>query len=75
MTTNHVEKLDKALIRPGRVDKTVKFSLADASITISMFENLFAGGDADPVIPAAMDDTALCTSKGTLDVLSQPCMN
>ncbi|KAF2841282.1 P-loop containing nucleoside triphosphate hydrolase protein [Patellaria atrata CBS 101060] len=28
MTTNHPEKLDEALIRPGRVDMQVKFSLA-----------------------------------------------
>ncbi|GKT44128.1 putative mitochondrial chaperone BCS1-B [Colletotrichum spaethianum] len=35
MTTNHVEKLDKALIRPGRVDQIVKFTLADAAGQIS----------------------------------------
>lgn len=29
MTTNHIEKLDAALVRSGRVDKKVEFRLAD----------------------------------------------
>jgi mitochondrial chaperone BCS1 len=29
MTTNHITRLDKALIRPGRVDKKVELGLAD----------------------------------------------
>ena len=28
LTTNYITKLDKTLIRPGRIDKTVKFSYA-----------------------------------------------
>ncbi|KAH6608803.1 mitochondrial chaperone bcs1 [Trichoderma cornu-damae] len=42
MTTNHVEKLDKALIRPGRVDMIVPFSLADRSMTESIFRAIYA---------------------------------
>ncbi|KAI1809692.1 BCS1 N terminal-domain-containing protein [Poronia punctata] len=41
MTTNHVEKLDKALIRPGRVDMIIKFGLADANMTKNLFHNIF----------------------------------
>ena len=31
-------------------DKTVKFDLADASMVASLFESLFAGGDANSVV-------------------------
>lgn len=29
MTTNHVEKLDPALIRDGRIDRKIEFGLCD----------------------------------------------
>ncbi|KAI1387440.1 BCS1 N terminal-domain-containing protein [Hypoxylon trugodes] len=47
MTTNHVEKLDKALIRPGRVDMTVHFSLADEGMCSAIFRAIFASLDGD----------------------------
>lgn len=50
MTTNHVEKLDRALIRPGRVDMIIKFGLADAEISASIFRAIYAPyEDEDPV--------------------------
>ncbi|ROT34909.1 hypothetical protein SODALDRAFT_381884 [Sodiomyces alkalinus F11] len=42
MTTNHIEKLDKALIRPGRVDMTVNFTLADLEIAGAIFRAIYA---------------------------------
>ncbi|KAF4880348.1 Mitochondrial chaperone BCS1 [Colletotrichum siamense] len=42
MSTNHVENLDKALIRPGRVDMTVHFTSADTQITAAIFRTVFA---------------------------------
>ncbi|RWA04573.1 hypothetical protein EKO27_g10535 [Xylaria grammica] len=47
MTTNHIEKLDKALIRPGRVDMVVEFGLADDYMTSSIFKNIFAYLEGD----------------------------
>ncbi|KAI8958354.1 BCS1 N terminal-domain-containing protein [Daldinia sp. FL1419] len=47
MTTNHLEKLDKALIRPGRVDMIVKFGLADEEMTAAIFRAIFARLDGD----------------------------
>ncbi|KAH6645644.1 putative mitochondrial chaperone bcs1 [Truncatella angustata] len=41
MTTNHIEKLDEALIRPGRVDK-VRFQLADHDVLLQLFHFVFA---------------------------------
>ncbi|WYZ35608.1 hypothetical protein EsH8_X_000255 [Colletotrichum jinshuiense] len=47
MTTNHVEKLDKALIRPGRVDQIVKFTLADEEVIGSIFRAIYAPLEGD----------------------------
>lgn len=41
MTTNHLEKLDKALIRPGRVDMVVNFGLADADMAAAIFRAIY----------------------------------
>ncbi|OBS19817.1 hypothetical protein FPOA_11542 [Fusarium poae] len=49
MTTNHLEKLDKALIRPGRVDKIVQFGLADADMSASIFRAIFAPYEGEDV--------------------------
>lgn len=45
MTTNHVEKLDPALIRPGRVDVRLEFGHATAFQAKSIFEAFFPGAD------------------------------
>lgn len=47
MTTNHIEKLDEALIRPGRVDMMVKFNLASTQQLIQIFEGIFATIEGD----------------------------
>ncbi|GKU00966.1 mitochondrial chaperone bcs1 [Fusarium langsethiae] len=49
MTTNHLEKLDKALIRPGRVDKIVQFGLADADMGASIFRAIYAPYEGEDV--------------------------
>ncbi|ODA84066.1 hypothetical protein RJ55_02584 [Drechmeria coniospora] len=41
MTTNHVENLDEALIRPGRVDLKAGFQLADANAIRRIFAFVF----------------------------------
>jgi len=37
MTTNYKNRLDPALLRPGRVDKSIFFPLASVSQTRKMF--------------------------------------
>lgn len=47
MTTNHIEKLDDALIRPGRVDMMVEFDLANTSMIQTIFHNIYATLEGD----------------------------
>ncbi|KAK3292737.1 BCS1 N terminal-domain-containing protein [Chaetomium fimeti] len=66
MTTNHMEKLDKALIRPGRVDMIVKFDRADASMTSQIFKAIYAPleGDDAPV-PGSSSSSPAAGGTGT----------
>ena len=41
MTTNHISKLDPALIRPGRVDMKCYLGDADENQMIRMFNRFF----------------------------------
>lgn len=45
MTTNHIEKLDTALIRDGRVDHKVEFKNATKSQAYQLFMRFFPGAD------------------------------
>ncbi|CRG91084.1 putative mitochondrial chaperone BCS1-B [Talaromyces islandicus] len=47
MTTNHIDKLDKALIRTGRVDQKVFFPLADEDLTLRLFCAMYEPVDGD----------------------------
>lgn len=58
MTTNHLEKLDKALIRPGRVDMIVEFGLADSDMVAAIFKAIFAHLEGDES-PKPADDLLL----------------
>ena len=43
MTTNAIEKLDEALVRPGRIDVTIKFALATDEVAKALFSRLYKG--------------------------------
>ncbi|KAA8893308.1 hypothetical protein FN846DRAFT_914196 [Sphaerosporella brunnea] len=50
MTTNHRERLDDALIRPGRVDLQIKFDFADKLVVYNLFKTLYTVEPADKVL-------------------------
>lgn len=58
MTTNHMEKLDKALIRPGRVDMVVEFGLADTDMIAAIYRAIFAPLEGDDSPPPGARDLA-----------------
>eukprot|EP00091_Calanus_sinicus_P010845 TRINITY_DN2489_c0_g1_i2.p1 TRINITY_DN2489_c0_g1~~TRINITY_DN2489_c0_g1_i2.p1 ORF type:complete len:357 (-),score=92.54 TRINITY_DN2489_c0_g1_i2:256-1326(-) len=48
ITTNHPEKLDPALIRPGRVDVNVQFGHCQPDDILDIFKNLYGSGQLPP---------------------------
>jgi len=48
MTTNHPEKLDAALVRPGRVDRRVEFNLAMKDQVSELFVRMYKASDQVP---------------------------
>ncbi|EGY20901.1 mitochondrial chaperone BCS1 [Verticillium dahliae VdLs.17] len=58
MTTNYVERLDDALIRPGRVDVKVKFRLADRDLIGQLFRLVFKGSDDITTVERLADEFA-----------------
>ncbi|KAL4810010.1 BCS1 N terminal-domain-containing protein [Aspergillus unguis] len=47
LTTNHVERLDEALVRPGRVDMTVRIGELTRSQVTSLWERFYGNLDTD----------------------------
>lgn len=50
LTTNHIERLDEALIRPGRVDMTVRLGEATVWQVEQLWDRFYASHDVDGAI-------------------------
>ena len=59
MTTNHIERLDEALIRPSRADKKVEFRLADKEMITQLFYVVFKHLGGDVAYPRKLQSNAL----------------
>jgi len=70
ITTNYPEKLDKALIRPGRIDMKVHFGAMTGENIIKMFQHFF---DTDP--PASVSSSDLPDLKWSPAEVTQVFLN
>ncbi|KAL5373610.1 hypothetical protein PMIN06_012491 [Paraphaeosphaeria minitans] len=58
MTTNHIEHLDPALIRPGRADMRVEFQLADRDMIIQLFFFIYGSEPSNLIQRDGSEDSA-----------------
>jgi len=69
MTTNYPEKLDSALIRPGRVDLQIKFTLATSDQIQEIFRRMYSN-EADVKKSDKPQSGAKKTAKPTTNAAS-----
>jgi chaperone BCS1 len=55
MTTNHPEKLDPALLRPGRVDLSIEFGYADKPVVQELFSSIYSCLEGEGPRPSGAD--------------------
>jgi SpoVK/Ycf46/Vps4 family AAA+-type ATPase len=65
MTTNYPERLDEALIRPGRIDVKVNFGKCTSKCLIEMHEHFFEDTHYSKLWPLAFDKHSLPTDRWT----------
>lgn len=75
MTTNHIEKLDPALLRPGRVDMTIAFGYSDRVTIRDLFLAIYAPLEGDlpdrKIGNGAVNSVSQATSKAEMVALAE----
>ncbi len=56
ITTNHPEKLDKALVRPGRIDVNIRFQHASRALIGEMYTNFYGSRVGAVDVPVVLED-------------------
>src|SRR5450432_3187400 len=69
MTTNYIERLDEALIRPSRADRKVEFRLADEEMITQLFYVVFKHSEGDVAHPRKLQSNALVEEDKTVERL------
>ena len=65
MTTNHPERLDSALVRPGRVDWRVEFQRATKDQIEELFVRMYVSSDEDSSPKAAINGASKASLNGS----------
>lgn len=75
MTSNHTDKIDPALLRPGRVDFSIRFGLATSGTVHKIFKQMFDASDIVsepcPIRKSISADSDQHGSSEKLELLSQ----
>lgn len=66
MSTNHIEKLDSALIRPGRVDVQLEMGKATYEQAYELFSRFFPGSNAQDFAISHADQFSMAELQGKL---------
>ena len=65
MTTNYPERLDDALVRPGRIDIKVNFGKCTSNCLIKMYEHFFEDTHKSVLWPNNFDKNSLPNDRWT----------
>ena len=72
MTTNHIERLDAALLRPGRVDMTIGFGYADHTTIRGLYKAVYVRLEADSPIEGAKMNGTTASPQASKPTISAP---